>query len=100
MAQQRAAYEAVNTIMYNGVRAYSPGDPVDASVVEGDGAWVDADDVKPSGVVPIDQPAKSASHARWAAYAVSQGMDEARAADASRAELIKGYAKSDATADG
>ena len=60
-------------------------------VVEGDGGWIDPDDVDPSGVIPLAQPAKTASQAQWAAYAVSQGADPALAADASRGELIKGY---------
>lgn len=87
----RAAYRAVNVIMFNGVRAYSPGDPVDAAVVEGPEAWVALDDVEPSGVIPLDMPPRTASQARWANYAVSQGMDPAKAADASRAELVKAY---------
>ncbi len=87
----RAAYRAVNVIMFNGVRAYSPGDPVDAAVVEGDTAWVALEDVEPSGVIPLEQPAKTASQAQWAAYAISRGMDPAKAADASRGELVKAY---------
>jgi hypothetical protein len=89
---QRAAYEAVNEIKYNGVRAYSPGDPVDAAVVDGPAAWVDHEDVKPSGVIPLDEPPANAAQARWAAYAVSKGEDPGKAADASRAELIKRHA--------
>jgi hypothetical protein len=88
MAAQRAAYRAVSVIFYNGVRAYNPGDPVDALVVEGDGAWVSPDDVEPSGVIPLETPPKSASQARWAAYAVSRGMDPDEAAGMSRADLI------------
>ncbi len=91
MPVPRAAYRAVNVIEYNGVRAYNPGDPVDAAVVEGPGAWVDLADVEPSGIIPLEQPAKSASQAAWAMYAVSQGMDAGKAADASRTELIKTY---------
>ena len=47
MAAPRAAYRAVNVIYFNGVRAYSPGDPVDARVVEPDG-WVSLGDVERS----------------------------------------------------
>lgn len=88
MGTQRAAYEAVNTIYFNGVRAYNAGDPVDAAVVDGPEAWVDPEDVKPSGVIALEQPGRGDSHARWANYAVSLGDDPAEAADASRADLI------------
>jgi len=89
---ERSEYVAVSAIFHNGVRAYSPGDPVDARAVEPAG-WVSLEDVKPSGVIPVPRPPRSASQAAWAAYAVSEGMDPGKAADASRAELIKAYGK-------
>jgi hypothetical protein len=94
MVAPRAAYTAIRVIELNGVRAYNPGDPVDAAAVEGPAAWLTAgEDVEPSGVMALDRPVKSASQAAWAAYAVSRGMDREKAAGMSRAELI------DATGD-
>jgi hypothetical protein len=90
MAAQRSEYRAVTVIEYNGVRAYSPGDPVDARVVEPAG-WVRRADVEPVGEIPLPVPAKSASQGVWADYAVQHGMDPAAAAEASRADLIKAY---------
>jgi hypothetical protein len=84
----RAAYTAVSVIFYNGVRAYNPGDPVDAAVVEGPDAWVSFEDVEPSGVIPVERPARNASQAAWAAYAVSRGISRDEADGMSRAELI------------
>ena len=93
MAEMRAEYRALVPIMHNGVRAYSPGDPVDARVVQGrsDTGWVDPDDVEPSGVIPLEQPARNASQGRWAEYAVAQGADREEAAGMSRAALIETY---------
>jgi hypothetical protein len=91
MAADRAEYVAVNRIELNGVGAYNPGDPVDARVVDGPDAWVSRDDVEPSGVIPLPMPARTAPQAAWAAYAVQEGMDPGKAADASRAELVKAY---------
>jgi hypothetical protein len=90
MVAPRAAYTAIRVILHNGVRAYNPGDPVDAANVEGDHAWLTVgEDVEPSGVIKLDRPALNASQAAWAAYAVSRGMDAGEAADLSRAELIE-----------
>ncbi len=91
----RAEYVAVNVIYYNGVRAYNPGDEVDARVVDGPGAWVDRDDVTPSGVIPLPRPKDNASQGAWAAYAVQHGADPDEAIGQSRADLIKEYGSSD-----
>ena len=91
MAAPRSEYRATTIIWWNGVRAYNPGDPVDARAVDGPGAWVSLDDVEPSGVIPLPMPARTAPQAAWMNYAVQEGADPAKAADASRGELIKGY---------
>ena len=85
-------YRAVRRILHNGVGAYNPGDLVDARAVEPDG-WVSLADVEPVNPPPAPPPlpARNATQEQWAAYAVSQGMDEAEAADASRADLIAAY---------
>jgi hypothetical protein len=88
---ERAEYVAVKRIELNGVGAYNPGDPVDARAVDGPDAWVNRDDVEPSGVIPLPMPPKSASQAQWAQYAVQEGMDPDAAADASRGDLIKQF---------
>jgi hypothetical protein len=56
-------YTAVVAIDYYGVRAFNVGDPVPASVVDGDGAWVDqswvsrkADAYAGSQTVPPPEP--------------------------------------------
>jgi hypothetical protein len=90
MAQQRAEYTAKIAIEHNGVRAYSPGDPVDARAVRGGGpdGWIDPEDVEPSGVIPLPLPAKNATQGAWADYAIQHGADPGQAAGMSRAELI------------
>lgn len=40
----------------------------------------------------IEKPANNASKSDWAAYAISQGMDEADAEDMTRNELASAYA--------
>lgn len=88
---QRAEYVATRPVDFNGARAYNPGDPVDARAVDGPDAWVAREDVEAAGVIPLNPPAKNAPQGLWAAYAVQQGMDPGKAADASRGELIKAY---------
>lgn len=91
MAAPRYPYKAIRVIeTENGARAYNPGDLVPAEAVDGDTAWlVIGEDVEPTGDLPLERPANSASQAAWAAYAVSRGMDPDKADGMSRAELIK-----------
>lgn len=94
MAATRAAYRALRVLTFNGVRAYGPGDPVDAAAVEGPDGWLTVgEDVEPSGIMTLDRPAANASQSSWAAYAVSLGVDPDEAAGMSRAELIKAYSE-------
>ena len=92
---ERWPYRAVRIIESNGVRAYNPGDLVPAEAVQGDAAWLTiGEDVEPTADIPIPQPAANASQSVWAAFAVSLGMDPAKAAGMSRGELIKATAPS------
>ena len=88
MAAPRSEYRATTIIWWNGVRAYNPGDPVDARAVDGPDGWVSVDDVEPSGIIPLPRPAANASQGTWAAYAVQQGHDPDEAIGMSRAALI------------
>ena len=88
MAAPRSEYRATTIIWWNGVRAYNPGDPVDARAVDGPDGWISVDDVEPSGVIPLPRPAANASQGTWAAYAVQQGHDPDEAIGMSRAALI------------
>jgi hypothetical protein len=93
MAAERWPYRALRIIEHNGVRAYNPGDLVPAEAVDGPAAWLAiGDDVEPTEIIPVPQPAANASHAVWAAYAVSLGMSADEAAGMSRAGLIKATA--------
>ena len=69
--------------------AYRAGDLVHESNVEPAGALRIGDDVAAREGVQLDRPAKNASQAAWAAYAVSLGADADKVADMSRADLIK-----------
>jgi hypothetical protein len=72
--------------------AYAEGDLVHETAVEGDDAWlVLGEDVAARPGVQLEKPAKSASHAAWAAYATSVGIEDAEGL--SRAELIDATAK-------
>ena len=71
--------------------AYRPGDLVHESNVEPNGPLKIGVDVAARAGAQLDRPAKNASQAAWAAYAVSQGADADAAADMSRAELVAQY---------
>jgi hypothetical protein len=83
----RAEYRALQTIQSNGVNAYQPGDEVYASAVESLGLVV-GEDVEPSGVQVLEKPAKNASRAAWAAYAVDQGVSVDDLEDLGRDEIV------------
>ena len=68
----RFEYVALRNIPYNDVWAVREGDPVPAGVVENLGLVI-GEDVAPSGLALMPKPAKNASRAQWAAYAVDQG---------------------------
>jgi hypothetical protein len=89
-------YVAVRVIMYNGARAFNPGDLVPDSAVNGPDAWlsVGPDVAVREGHRP-DRPAGNADQALWAAYAVGQGADAEKVKDMSRAALIKAYGGND-----
>ena len=82
----RAEYEALRTIEINGVPGYQPGDGVYADVVERLGLEV-GEDVKLSGLQLLAKPAKNASRAAWAAYALDQGMEQAEVDGMGRDDL-------------
>lgn len=84
-------YRAVRDLYPEGSSAcaHRAGDLVHETAVEGDTAWlVLGDDVEPIEGASLDRPAKSASQAQWANYAVSRGMDADEASGMSRAALI------------
>jgi hypothetical protein len=58
-----------------GVRAYNPGDDVDASVVENWGLVV-GQQVLPANVNVIPRPAGNAKRAEWEAYWLGQGIGQ------------------------
>lgn len=90
MAEQRAEYVALRDLFTNGVRGYSAGDPVPAGPVENLG-FVIGEDVAASGLALMPKPARNASRAAWAAYAVDQGMPQAEADDMTRDQLVAKY---------
>lgn len=86
----RAEYVALQTLYVNGVRGYSEGDPVPAGAVDNCG-FVIGEDVAPSGLALMPKPARNASRAAWAAYAVDNGMPQAQADDMTRDQLVAQY---------
>jgi hypothetical protein len=87
---QRAEYVAKRDLFTNGVRAFSEGDPVPAGPVENLG-FVIGEDVAPSGLALMPKPARNASRAAWAAYAVDNGMKQDDADAKTRDELAAEY---------
>jgi hypothetical protein len=83
----RAEYRALGTIQVNGVNAYQAGDDVYATAVESLGLEVGVD-VEPSGEKVLEKPAKNASRAAWAAYAVDQGVSADDLEDLGRDEIV------------
>lgn len=80
MAAERAEYVALRDLevppnSMSGVFAARTGDPVPAGVVENVG-YVIGEDVAPSGLALMPKPARNASRAAWAAYAVDQGATQ------------------------
>lgn len=86
MAAQRSEYVARQVIDVNGVRAFNPGDPVPAGVVDNLGLVV-GEDVLPSDLKLLPKPARNAKRADWAAYALSQGMGGAELDGMGRDEI-------------
>jgi hypothetical protein len=90
------SYVALHDIDYNSVRAYNKGDTVHAAAVEGPDAWLTlGEDVQAREGSHLDRPAKSASQAAWAAYAISEGLDPDEAQGSSRKDLIAAYGDDD-----
>lgn len=86
-------YAATRTITVGGAVAYQPGDYVHEDAVTGPDAWLRlGDDVAPIPDVKLNVPARSASQAAWAAFAVSRGMLAENAEASSRGDLIKAFA--------
>jgi hypothetical protein len=83
----RAEYRALETIQVNGVNAYQPGDDVYAAVVENLGLEIGVD-VEPARLKLIEKPAKNASRAAWAAYALDQGVSAEDVDGMGRDELV------------
>lgn len=82
-----AAYRAADVIHSpTGVRAYNPGDDVDASVVENWGLVVGRQ-VLPANVNVIPRPAGNAKRAEWEAYWLGQGLDQAEIDDMTRDQM-------------
>lgn len=71
----RFEYVALRDIPYNGVLAVAEGGPVPVGVVENLKLTI-GEDVAPSGLALMPKPAKNASRAAWAAYAVDQGAKQ------------------------
>lgn len=71
--------------------AYRVGDLVHESLVEPAGPYRLGIDVAAREGAKIDRPAKSASQAAWAAYAVSMGASADDVAEMTRSALIKAY---------
>jgi hypothetical protein len=90
----RAEYRALRTVQVNGVNAYQAGDDVYASAVESLGLEI-GEDVEPSGVQVIEQPAKNASRDKWAAYALDQELAQADVDDMGRDELVAYFEEPD-----
>ncbi len=89
----RAEYKALHPLMINGVFGYGEGDDVHAGVVESQG-WVVGEDVEPSGLQLLEQPAKNASRDKWAAYAIDQGVSPTDVDDMGRDELAAFFEES------
>lgn len=68
-------------------------DPEIHEEVEGASVVLDANGLPTLYVEPSEVPAKSASKAEWAEYAVSQGTDPAEAEAATKADLIANHGK-------
>lgn len=83
----RAEYRALRSIQANGVWAYHQGDDVYASAVD-NLSLVIGEDVEPSGLKLLPKPAKNASRAAWAAYAVDQGTPADQVEPLGRDDLI------------
>lgn len=94
----RAEYRALLPIDLGGVRGYNPGDEVYADVVERYGLVV-GEDVEPSGKQLLPKPAKNASRAAWAAYAVDQGMEQDEVDGMGRDELASFFDEEEAEPD-
>lgn len=86
MAEQRSEYVALHDLFTNGVRAFSEGDPVPVGPVENLG-FVIGEDVAASGLALMPKPARNASRAAWAAYAVDNGMKQDDADGMTRDQL-------------
>jgi hypothetical protein len=95
----RAEYRALETIQVNGVNAYQPGDEVYAAVVDSLGLAV-GEQVEPVGLKLLEKPAKNASRAAWAAYALDQGMSAEDVDGMGRDELIAYFEEPDGEAAG
>jgi hypothetical protein len=81
----------------NGARAYNKGDDVPEAAVDGPAAWLSiGEDVQPRAGASLSPPAKNASQAAWAAFAISRGCDPDEAAGLSRADLIAEFAPDEA----
>ena len=87
MAEQRAEYVALQNIPENGVWAYREGDPVPAGAVENLGLVI-GEAVGASGLAMMAKPAKNASRAAWAAYAVDQGHKQDDVDSMTRDQLV------------
>src|SRR5215831_4715340 len=73
----------------SGALAYNPGDAVHEAVVASCDWVVLGENVEAVAGAAMSEPAHNASHAVWAAYAVSLGADASAADGLSRAQLIK-----------
>lgn len=87
---QRAEYVALRDLPVNGVFGYREGDPVPAGPVENLG-FVIGEDVAASGLALMPKPAKNASRATWAAYAVDQGLGQDEVDGMTRDQLVAQY---------
>ena len=83
---QRAEYVALRDIEYNGVWAFREGDPVPVGPAENLNLVI-GEDVAPSGLALMPKPARNASRAAWAAYAVDQGAKQDDVDSMTRDEL-------------
>ena len=72
---QRAEYVALRNIPHNEVWVAMEGDPVPAGTADNLHLVV-GEDIAPSGLAMMPKPAKNASRAQWAAYAVDQGAKQ------------------------
>ena len=87
MAEQRAEYVALQNIAENGVWAYREGDPVPLGAVENLGLVI-GEQVAASGLALMPKPARNASRAAWAAYAVDQGRKQDDVDGMTRDQLV------------